>query len=129
MADFSTLIASIEATIKENGVQAITGQVLQDELLLMVSAINQLKQDTLEGYAFYGEPLPNGATRVVTQNTFFLVGAGSYTINGNAITITDSGISVIVYDCVNDEITTYLLFAYDANPTSGSANAVTVLPS
>ena len=125
MADFSTLIASIEATIKQNGVQAITGQVLQDELLLMVSAINQLKQDTLEGYAFYGEALPNGATRVVTQNTFFLAGAGSYTINGNAVTITDSGISVIVYDCVNDEITTYQLFAYDANPTSGSANAVT----
>lgn len=125
MADFSTLIASIEATIKQNGVQAITGQVLQDELLLMVSAINQLKQDTLEGYAFYGEALPNGATRVVTQNTFFLAGAGSYTINGNAVTISDSGISVIVYDCVNDEISTYQLFAYDANPTSGSGNAVT----
>ena len=125
MADFSTLIASIEATIKQNGVQAITGQVLQDELLLMVSAINQLKQDTLEGYAFYGEALPNGATRVVTQNTFFLAGAGSYTINGNSVTIADSGISVVVYDCVNDEITTYQLFAYDANPTSGSANAVT----
>lgn len=125
MADFSTLIASIEATIKQNGVQAITGQVLQDELLAMVAAINQLKQDTLEGYSFYGEALPNGATRVVTQNTFFLAGAGSYTINGNAVTISDGGISVIVYDCVNDEISTYQLFAYDANPTSGSGNAVT----
>lgn len=125
MADFSTLIASIEETIKTNGVQAITGQILQDEMLLMVSAINQLKQDTLEGYAFYGEPIADGGSASVTQNTFFLVGRGTYTINGNSVPIANAGVSVIVYNSVTDSVTSAALFPYDDVPTEGSDNAVT----
>lgn len=125
MADFSTLIASIEETIKTNGVQAITGQILQDEMLLMVSAINQLKQDTLEGYAFYGQAFADGGSASVTQNTFFLVGRGTYTINGNSVTIANAGVSVIVYDSVAGSVTSAPLFPYDETPTLGSENAIT----
>lgn len=125
MADFSTLIATLQATIKTNYNQEITGQILQDDLLAMVNTINQLKQDTLEGYGFYGAPLADGASVNVTQNTFFLVGPGTYTINGEANTIAGAGISVLVYDSVNDEVRVYSLFPYDTTPTAASKNAIT----
>lgn len=124
MADFSTLIATLRATIKTNYNQEITGQILQDDLLAMVDAVNRLKQDTLEGYAFYGAPLANGASVAVTQNTFFLVGKGTYTINGTTET-TGEGISALVYDSVNDEVRNYSLFVYDTTPTQNSKNAIT----
>lgn len=125
MADFSTLIATLQATIKTNYNQEITGQILQDDLLAMVNTINQLKQDTLEGYGFYGAPLADGASVNVTQNTFFLVGPGTYTINGEANTIAGAGVSVLVYDSVNDEVRVYSLFSYDTTPTADSKNAIT----
>lgn len=125
MADFSTLIATLQATIKTNYRQEITGQILQDDLLAMVNVINQLKQDTLAGYAFYGAPLADGASVAVTQNTFFLVAEGEYEINGSTIEVDAAGVSVIVYDSVNNTTNWYTLFAYDTAPTANSRNAIT----
>lgn len=124
MADFSTLIATLQATIKTNYNQEITGQILQDDLLAIVDAVNRLKQDTLEGYAFHGAPLADGDSVSVTQNTFFLVGKGTYTINGTTET-TGEGISALVYDSVDDEVRNYPLFVYDTTPTQNSGNAIT----
>lgn len=45
MVDFSALISRIEAAVYENGVQAITGQILQDCLKDVVNTINAQKQD------------------------------------------------------------------------------------
>ena len=45
MVDFSALISRIEAAVYENGVQAITGQILQDCLKDVVNTINVQKQD------------------------------------------------------------------------------------
>lgn len=125
MADFSTLIATLRATIKTNYNQEITGQILQDDLLAIVDAVNRLKQDTLEGYAFYGAPLADGASIAVTQNTFFLVAEGEYEINGSTIEVDAAGVSVIVYDSVNNTTNWYTLFAYDTTPTENSRNAIT----
>ena len=125
MADFSTLIATLRATIKTNYNQEITGQILQDDLLAIVDAVNRLKQDTLEGYAFYGAPLADGASVSVTQDTFFLVAEGEYEINGSTIEVDAAGVSVIVYDSVNDTTNWYTLFAYDTTPTANSRNAIT----
>ena len=125
MADFSTLIATLRATIKTNYNQEITGQILQDDLLAIVDAVNRLKQDTLEGYAFHGAPLADGASVSVTQNTFFLVAEGEYEINGSTIEVDAAGVSVIVYDSVNDTTNWYTLFAYDTTPTENSRNAIT----
>ena len=125
MADFSTLIATLQATIKTNYNQEITGQILQDDLLAIVDAVNRLKQDTLEGYAFYGAPLADGDSVSVTQNTFFLVAEGEYEINGSTIEVDAAGVSVIVYDSVNDTTNWYTLFAYDTTPTENSRNAIT----
>ena len=92
MADFSTLIASIEATIKENGQQAITGDILQDELLQIVNAVNVLKQDTLRD-AVFGGVVAAGAVLTPSQPTFYFhvaaagSAAGTVTINGNSVAI------------------------------------------
>lgn len=72
MADFSTLIASLEATIKTNGEQAITGAILQEELLEMVDAINTLKQDYL---TFDDEPR-SGSTNPVKSGGVYSALAG-----------------------------------------------------
>lgn len=45
MADYSSLISSIEATIRENGNNEITGPILQSVLKSMISAINGTKAD------------------------------------------------------------------------------------
>lgn len=47
MADFSALIASIRAQIRENGRQLITGPVMQASLLEIIDAVNAAKQDTI----------------------------------------------------------------------------------
>lgn len=46
MADYSSLIASIEAVIRENGNNEITGPILQSVLKSMLMAINNTKADT-----------------------------------------------------------------------------------
>lgn len=48
MADYSSLIASIEAVIKQNGNNEITGPILQTVLKSMLSAINSTKADTVD---------------------------------------------------------------------------------
>lgn len=45
MADFSALIQRIKDAVYENGVQAITGQILQDCLKDVVNTVNVAKQD------------------------------------------------------------------------------------
>ena len=47
MVDFSALIQRIEAAVYENGVQAITGQILQDCLKDVVNTVNVQKQDAI----------------------------------------------------------------------------------
>lgn len=48
MADYSSLIASIEAVIKQNGNNEITGPILQAVLKSMLSAINSTKADIVD---------------------------------------------------------------------------------
>ena len=83
-------------------------------------------RDAMGGYAFYGESLASGSVITgVDENTFFLVGPGTYTINGYSTTISTPGISALMYDASNDELIDYTLFPYDTTPTAGSTNPVT----
>ena len=47
MADFSAIIAQIQAYIRANGRFLISGPVLQDQLVDLLGAVNEKKQDTL----------------------------------------------------------------------------------
>lgn len=88
MADFSEIISSIEEKIRANGQQAITGDILQDELLGIVDAVNVLKQDTLKNYTYLGYLAPGSVVTVpLGEKVAALLGPGTYTINGDALNI------------------------------------------
>ena len=80
MANYATLKAAIAAAIKTNGVQAITGAVLQQQLLGIVDTL------TSGGYQFGGIAAPSDPFSVTDANVAFLASAaGTYTNFGGAV--------------------------------------------
>ena len=75
MSKFANLIASIKAAIKTNGAQGITGQILQNKLLEMVSELGA-------GFTFGGVITPESSFDSATYgdvNVVVLASvAGSY---------------------------------------------------
>jgi hypothetical protein len=65
MANYSNLINSIKAVIKQNGTNDITGQLMQDVLVAMTNSIGRFA--TFAGVA---SPTTNPGT--IDQNVFFL---------------------------------------------------------
>lgn len=79
MANYDNLIASIKGAIKNNNKQSITGQVLQDAMLEMVSQLGK-------NYAFGGVATPSTNPGTPTTNTFYIATeAGTYTKMGGAV--------------------------------------------
>lgn len=79
MANYDNLIASIKDAIKNNNKQAITGQVLQDAMLEMVSQLGK-------NYAFGGLVKPSTNPGTLTVNTFYIAtAAGTYSNFGGAV--------------------------------------------
>lgn len=79
MVNYDNLISAIKASIKPNGTQAITGQVLQDTLLNMVSHLGK-------NYAFGGVGTPSTDPGTPTTNTFYIATeAGTYTKMGGVV--------------------------------------------
>lgn len=79
MANYDNLIASIKDAIKNNNKQAITGQVLQDAMLEMVSQLGK-------NYAFGGVATPSTNPGTPTTNTFYIATeAGTYTNMGGVV--------------------------------------------
>ena len=79
MANFSTLIAEIEAYIKTNGEQEITGQILQNVLKDIVDTLGN-------GAVFKGIATTDGTPGTPDNNVFYLaVAPGTYTNYGGAV--------------------------------------------
>lgn len=79
MANFSTLIAEIEAYIKTNGEQEITGQILQNVLKDIVDTLGN-------GADFKGIATTDGTPGTPDNNVFYLaVAPGTYTNYGGAV--------------------------------------------
>ena len=79
MANYSNLINSIKAVIKQNGTNDITGQLMQDVLVAMTNSIGRFA--TFAGVA---SPTTNPGT--IDQNVFFLASiAGTYPNFGGAV--------------------------------------------
>ena len=97
MSKYQNLIASIVAAIKTNGSQAITGQILQNKLLEMVSALGA-------GFQFGGVVTPEdsfdtakfGDTRVV----FLACSGGRYNSfgPGSGFTLEPGQVAIFAYD-------------------------------
>lgn len=91
MANYSTLDAIISSNIKTNGVQAITGAVLQGVLLDMVTALGK-------HYQLGGVATPAGAFSAGDENVAFLaVEAGTYT-NYGGFTLDGKTLHVLAYN-------------------------------
>ena len=79
MANYSNLINSIKAVIKQNGTNDITGQLMQDVLVTMTNTIGRFA--TFAGVA---SPTTNPGT--IDQNVFYLASiAGTYPNFGGAV--------------------------------------------
>lgn len=79
MAQYATLKATIDAYIRQNGVKAITGPVLNGVLNAMVESLGN-------GYLFEGEALPNGDPGTPDQNVVrYATRAGTYTNYGGYV--------------------------------------------
>ena len=79
MANYSNLINSIKAVIKQNGTNDITGQLMQDVLVAMTNSIGRFA--TFAGVA---SPTTNPGT--IDQNVFYLASiAGTYPNFGGAV--------------------------------------------
>lgn len=91
MANYDNLISAIKASIKPNGTQAITGQVLQDTLLSMVSQLGK-------NCAFGGVATPSTNPSTPTINTFYIATeAGTYTKMGGLV-LADGEVAILSWN-------------------------------
>lgn len=91
MANYSALIATINQYIKANGSGAITGQILNNVLNGMVSALGA-------NYAYGGIVTPATTPTTPTSNVFYFATlAGSYSHFGNGFTF-KAGVSILAWD-------------------------------
>lgn len=90
MANYSILDGQITSNIYTNGVQAITGAVLQGVLLDMVTSLGK-------HYQFGGVALPAGVFTAGDENVaFFAYTAGTYT-NYGGFTLNGNSLHVLTY--------------------------------
>ena len=90
MANYAGIKATIDANIKQNNNQEITGVILNGVLKDMVTALGT-------NYQYRGVATPGSSPGALDANVFFLAGAGTYVNYGNK-TIPQGAIGVLKYD-------------------------------
>lgn len=89
MSNYNTLKSAIQAAIKTNGNNEITGQILQDKLLSMIATLGF-------GYQFMGIAFPNAYPGTPDAKIFYIAyQPGTYTYMGG---IEVTGLCVLKYD-------------------------------
>ena len=91
MSKYATLIAQIAANIRRNGAQAITGDLLQEQLLAMITSLG-------EYYQFDGLALPSTEFTPGYEPVVFIAATpGTYT-NFGGLVVADSEVALLVWD-------------------------------
>lgn len=91
MANYQNLKSAIESVIKANGNNEITGQILQAELLSMITTLGA-------GYQYVGKATPGTVPGTPDANVFYLASmAGTYANFGN-IVVNDGEIAILKYN-------------------------------
>lgn len=130
MANYNSLKATIDAQIKANGVQAITGPILNAVLTAMINTIGN-------GYSLQGSVAQTTDNPGAPDNpvAYLAAGPGTYT-NFGATVIPDDGHAYLLtwdtsWHAVQLPLPTYDLangkqdaLTFDDNPTPGSDNPV-----
>ena len=90
MANYATLKAAIQAAIKQNGNNEITGNLLQQQLLAMVNSLGA-------GYQFAGVAIPATNPGTPDYNVFYFAGPGTYP-NFNGAVIPPRNVGLLSYN-------------------------------
>lgn len=90
MANYETLKNSVKQVIKTNGTQAITGQVLQNALLSIISSVGA-------NYQFVGIATPATNPGTPDGNVFYIAGQGTYT-NFSNISVGMGELAVLMWN-------------------------------
>lgn len=88
MANYSNLINSIKAVIKQNGTNDITGQLMQDALTTIVGTLGRFAQ-------FAGVAIPSTNPGSPDQTVFYLATQVGTYVNFGGVTITGTRICAI----------------------------------
>lgn len=91
MANYNTLKEAIQAVIKTNGNEEITGSILQQSLLAMINSLGA-------GYQYAGVATPETSPGTPDYNVVYLASeAGTYT-NFGGIVVADGEVALLTYD-------------------------------
>lgn len=90
MANYATLKAAIQAVVKTNGNNEITGALLQQSLLAMITSLG-------DGYQFIGVADISTNPGTPDQNVFYVAGPGTYPNFSNAV-VQDGYLGVFKYN-------------------------------
>lgn len=91
MSNYNSLKTTINANVKQNGVQAITGQILNSVLNAMVNTLGA-------GYQFAGVATPASNPGSPDARVFYIAnGKGTYT-NFGGISVTEDDVVVLYWD-------------------------------
>ena len=113
MSNYTNLKTAIDAVVKENGRQEITGILLNQTLIAMVNSLGT-------GYQFMGVATPSTNPGTPDQKVFYIASQlGTYS-NFNGIFL-GRGIFVLKWDSAWSYET---IIAFDATPTVGSNNPI-----
>lgn len=91
MANYATLKAAVQAVVKTNGNQEITGANLQTVLLSIINSLGA-------GYQFAGVATPSSSISTSDENVFYITGAGTFSNMGTATTIPQGSLGIFKYD-------------------------------
>lgn len=91
MANYSVLAAAIQAVVKTNGNQEITGSNLQEVLLSMISSLGL-------GYQFAGVATPESTIATGDENIFYITGSGTFSNMGAKKIIPEGSIGIFKYN-------------------------------
>lgn len=93
MSNYSTLTQNIQAQIKQNGTKAITGQILQTQLLAMITSLGA-------GYQYMGVAALNTNPGTPDYKCFYIATAvGTYSNFGSpALAVAQGEVAIFYYD-------------------------------
>lgn len=90
MANYAGIKATIDANVKQNNNQAITGQILN-------SVLNDMVTSLAAGYLFKGVATSATAPGTPDEKVFYLAGEGTYTNFGGKV-VNKGELGVLKYD-------------------------------
>ena len=91
MANYANLKADIQAVIKQNGNQEITGNLLQQSLIAMINSLGN-------GYLYKGIATPSTNPGSPDQNIFYIASTAGTYVNMGGLTLGDGEVAVIKYN-------------------------------